>query len=200
MGKLLNIYCLLSNRRNIIIETMETVLELVRGDITKITVDAIVNAANTTLLGGGGVDGAIHKAAGPGLLVECRKLEGCRTSEAKITKGYNLPVKYIIHTVGPIWRGGKNNEEKLLSSCYYSCLNLAKVYTLKSIAFPSISTGAYRFPIDLAAPIALKTVKSFLEENPKIFNKVVFVLFSDKDYAIYYDLYKNWLTENKNFI
>ncbi|MDP2924605.1 MAG: O-acetyl-ADP-ribose deacetylase [Candidatus Omnitrophota bacterium] len=179
---------------------METVLELVRGDITKITVDAIVNAANTTLLGGGGVDGAIHKAAGPGLLVECRKLEGCRTSEAKITKGYNLPVKYIIHTVGPIWRGGKNNEEKLLSSCYYSCLNLAKVYTLKSIAFPSISTGAYRFPIDLAAPIALKTVKSFLEENPKIFNKVVFVLFSDKDYAIYYDLYKNWLTENKNFI
>lgn len=164
---------------------MQNQIELLKADITKINVDVIVNAANTTLLGGGGVDGAIHRAAGPGLLEECRKLDGCKTGEAKITKGYNLPAKYVIHTVGPVWYGGKNNEESRLADCYRSSLNLAKREKLKSIAFPSISTGAYRFPIELAAPIAIDTAKIFLKENPGVFDRVIFVLYSDKDFDIY---------------
>lgn len=175
-------------------------IELVKGDITKIKANAIVNAANTTLLGGGGVDGAIHKAAGVQLLEECRKLGGCKTGEAKITKGYQLPAEYVIHTVGPVWCGGKNDEQKLLACCYRSCLSLAGEYALKSIAFPSISTGAYRFPIDLAAPLALKTVKESLKENFSTLDVVIFVLFSDKDFNVYNNLCKKLLTENKNFI
>jgi O-acetyl-ADP-ribose deacetylase (regulator of RNase III) len=158
-----------------------------KGDITKIKTEAIVNAANELLLGGGGVDGAIHKAAGPELLEECKKLEGCETGLAKITKGYNLPAKYVIHTVGPIWQVGNNNEEEKLASCYKECLGLAREKGIESIAFPSISTGAYRFPIEKAAPIAIKTVKEFLKKDTSI-KEVVFVLFSDKDYNIYKDL------------
>ena len=158
-------------------------IEIVKGDITKIDVDAIVNAANHTLLGGGGVDGAIHRAAGPRLLEECKKLNGCLTGEAKITKGYNLPAKYIIHTVGPIWHGGKNNEPTLLRNCYLNSLKLAEKYHLKTIAFPAISTGAYGYPKGEAAKIALKTVREYLK-NSKI-NKVIFVLYTDEDYKIY---------------
>lgn len=164
--------------------------ELVKGDITGIQADAIVNAANRTLLGGGGVDGAIHRAAGPGLLAECAKLGGCATGEAKITKGYRLKAKFVIHTVGPVWAGGKNSEEKLLAECYRNCISLAQERGLKSIAFPSISTGAYRFPIRSAAPIALKTVKSHLEENPGTLEKIIFVLFSDSDLEVYRDAYR----------
>lgn len=160
-------------------------IDLLKSDITKLKTDAIVNAANTSLLGGGGVDGAIHKAAGPELLEECRGLGGCKTGEAKITKGYNLPARYVIHTVGPVWNGGKYREEELLASCYRNSLKLAKENSLKTIAFPSISTGAYRFPIEKAAAIALKTVKAFLEENPGVFEKVIFVLFSEQDLEVY---------------
>lgn len=164
---------------------MKTKIELIKGNITKLKVDAIVNAANTTLLGGGGVDGAIHRAAGPKLLEECRTLGGCKTGEAKITKGYNLPARYIIHTVGPIWHGGTAKEEELLTSCYRNSLELAKKHSLKTVAFPSISTGAYRFPIEKASLIAYKTVNDFLKENPGVFDKIIFVLFSDKDFGIY---------------
>lgn len=171
---------------------MKMQIELVKGDITKLKVDAIVNAANKTLLGGGGVDGAIHREAGPELLEECKKLGGCQTGQAKITKGYKLPAKYIIHTVGPIWQGGGAGEERLLASCYRNSLELAKKNNLRSIAFPSISTGAYRFPIEKACPIALKTVFEFLEENPNVLEKVVFVLFSDRDFQIYNETYTNY--------
>jgi O-acetyl-ADP-ribose deacetylase (regulator of RNase III) len=164
---------------------MKTRIELLRGDITKVKVDAIVNAANTTLLDGGGVDGAIHRAAGPELFEECRTLEGCKTGEAKITKGYNLPAEFVIHTVGPVWHGGDGNEEKLLRSCYSNSLELAKAYNLKSVAFPSISTGAYRFPVSRAASIALKTVKAYINKNPDSLDKVIFILFSDGDLQIY---------------
>ncbi|MDD5439934.1 MAG: O-acetyl-ADP-ribose deacetylase [Candidatus Omnitrophica bacterium] len=160
-------------------------IELIKGDITKVNADAIVNAANTTLLGGGGVDGAIHRAAGPGLLEECRGLGGCETGQAKITKGYDLPARYVIHTVGPVWRGGKAGEEELLASCYRNSLALAKKYSVKKIAFPSISTGAYRFPIEKAAVIALKTVQDFITQDPVVFSNVIFVLFSDRDLAVY---------------
>jgi len=162
-----------------------TKMELFKGDITKVDADCIVNAANTTLLGGGGVDGAIHRVAGPKLLEECKTLGGCKTGEAKRTKGYNLPARYVIHTVGPVWSGGNHNEEALLKSCYSSSLELAKKNGLKMIAFPSISTGAYRFPIEKAASIAIKTVKEFVEENSKVFEKVIFVLFSDHDLVVY---------------
>ncbi|MFA5338925.1 MAG: O-acetyl-ADP-ribose deacetylase [Candidatus Omnitrophota bacterium] len=164
---------------------MSTKIEIVQGDVTTLAVDAIVNAANKTLLGGGGVDGAIHRAAGPKLLAECATLGGCETGGAKITKGYNLPAKHVIHTVGPVWRDGKHNEPELLTSCYLNSLNLAKEHGLKTIAFPSISTGVYRFPIELAAPIALMTTQDFITQNPGVLEKIIFVLFSSQDFNIY---------------
>jgi O-acetyl-ADP-ribose deacetylase (regulator of RNase III) len=164
---------------------MKTKSGCIRGDITQMDSDAIVNAANKTLLGGGGVDGAIHRAAGPELLEECRGLGGCATGEARITKGYRLPARYVIHTVGPVWHEGKYREEELLASCYKNSLALAREHHLKTIAFPSISTGAYRFPVRKAAAIAVGTVKKFLEEQPGVFEKVTFVLFSDQDLEIY---------------
>jgi O-acetyl-ADP-ribose deacetylase (regulator of RNase III) len=159
-------------------------IELFRGDITQLQVDAIVNAANTSLLGGGGVDGAIHRAAGPQLLEECKTLGGCPTGEAKITKGYNLPAKYVVHAVGPVWYGGTNNEMQLLTGCYKNCFQLAKKNKLKSIAFPNISTGVYRFPKDIAATIAIREVKEFLEKNKK-FGKVIFAVFDEENLRIY---------------
>ena len=164
---------------------VETKIEFIKGDITRIKADAIVNAANTTLLGGGGVDGAIHRVAGSGLLEECRGLGGCKTGGAKITRGYDLPSRHVIHTVGPVWNGGKYHEPELLEACYRNSLELAKEHSLKTVAFPSISTGAYRFPIEQAARIALKTVKAFLEKHPGVFEKIVFALFSDRDLEIY---------------
>lgn len=163
---------------------MDKRIKIQKGDITKIKIEAIVNAANQTLLGGSGVDGAIHEAAGPELFEECKKLEGCETGEAKITKGYNLPAKYVIHTVGPVWKGGDNGEEEKLAACYRNSLILAKEKGIESIAFPSISTGAYGFPIEKAAPIAIGAVKKFLEKNTSI-KEVIFVLFSDDDFQVY---------------
>ena len=159
-------------------------IEIKIGDITKESVDAIVNAANTSLLGGGGVDEAIHRAAGPELLKECRTLGGCKTGQAKLTKGYNLPSKYVIHTVGPVWNGGNKNEEALLADCYINSLKIAKEQGIKTVAFPAISTGAYRFPIDMAANIAKESVKSFLSKNPEI-EKVIFVCFNKEIYDSY---------------
>ena len=160
------------------------IIEIVQGDITKQNVDAIVNAANTSLLGGGGVDGAIHRAAGPDLLKECRTLNGCRTGEAKITKGYNLPAKYVIHTPGPVWKGGKNNEPELLASCYRSCLTLASENGCKTVDFPSISTGVYHFPLEKASVIAISTIKAYLEDHPEI-ERVRMVCFDDKTKKYY---------------
>lgn len=161
-------------------------IKLVKGDITKIdSVDAIVNAANSSLLGGGGVDGAIHRAAGPELLFECRLLGGCKTGQAKITKAYRLPCKYIIHTVGPVWNGGSHNEDELLESCYRNSLTLAAENGIRTVAFPSISTGIYSFPVDRAAKIALNTVNDFLTENPGQFDTVMWVLFDGKTEAAY---------------
>lgn len=161
-------------------------IKTVKGDITKITdVQAIVNAANNSLLGGGGVDGAIHHAAGPELLAECRTLHGCETGEAKITRAYNLPCDYVIHTVGPIWYGGNNNEDKLLANCYYNSLKLALENDIRTIAFPSISTGVYCFPVERAAKIAVDTVHRFLQENPDSFDLVEWVLFNDQAASAY---------------
>lgn len=159
-------------------------IELVKADITKLTVDAIVNAANKSLLGGGGVDGAIHRAAGPELVAECRTLNGCETGEAKITKGYNILAKYVLHTVGPVWRGGGNNEKQLLAHCYTNSLNLAVNNNCKIIAFPNISTGVYGFPKNEAAEIAVYEVKEFLRTNESI-EKVIFVCFDQENYEIY---------------
>jgi len=164
---------------------MLTQIQLIKADITTLKVDAIVNAANTTLLGGGGVDGAIHRVAGPGLLEECKALCGCPTGQAKITKGYNLPARYVIHAVGPIWHGGGKQEKELLASCYRNSLQIAHARGLRTIAFPSISMGAYRFPIAMAAPIAVHTVQEFLFEYPSIFEKIIFALFSDADLSVY---------------
>ncbi len=162
-------------------------VELIRGDITSIDADAIVNAANSTLRGGGGVDGAIHAAAGPGLLAECVHLNGCQPGQSKITKGYKLKAKFVIHTVGPVWHGGLNDEEKLLASCYFTSLTIAKEKQLKIIAFPGISTGAYGFPIFLAATIAVNETERFLMKN-SFPEKVIFVAFNDESYEIYKEL------------
>jgi O-acetyl-ADP-ribose deacetylase (regulator of RNase III) len=161
-----------------------TKIDIVSEDITKVEVDAIVNAANTTLLGGGGVDGAIHRAAGPELVSECRTLGGCEPGEAKITRGYRLPARFVIHTVGPIWRGGKNGEAEILANCYRNSLRLAVENGIKTIAFPAISCGAYGYPIEAAAEIALKTTREFLASEDKI-DKVIFVLWGDDVYQVY---------------
>lgn len=161
-------------------------MKLVKGDITKIdSVEAIVNAANKSLLGGGGVDGAIHRAAGPKLLEECRLLGGCDTGQAKITNAYKLPCKYIIHTVGPVWNGGSHNEEELLADCYRNSLKLALTVKIRTIAFPSISTGIYSFPVERAAKIAVSTVNEFLKENPDKLDLVMWVLFDDETKKAY---------------
>ncbi len=162
-------------------------IELVLGDITTLKVEAIVNAANHSLLGGGGVDGAIHRAAGPGLLNECIKLNGCETGEAKITEGYNLDVHYVIHTVGPVWMGGINNEHALLASCYQKSLKLAKEHNIKTIAFPGISTGLYGFPKDQAAFIAVTETERFMKKNP-VPEKVYFVVFDVESQKSYQSL------------
>jgi len=155
-----------------------------KGDITKLKVDAIVNAANNSLLGGGGVDGAIHRAAGPELLEYNRRLGGCATGEAKISPGFNLPAKYIIHTVGPIWKDGNHDEDELLANCYKNSLEMAVENDVKTIAFPSISTGAYNFPLERAAKIAVNEVIQFLEKNDTL-EKIIFVCFDDKTINIY---------------
>ena len=159
-------------------------IELIQGDITKLEVDAIVNAANKSLLGGGGVDGAIHRAAGPELLEECKTLNGCKTGQAKITKGYNLPAKYVIHTVGPVWNRGKYNEDDLLTNCYRNSLKMASKHGLSTIAFPNISTGVYHFPKERAAAIAISTVGDYLRQDESI-QKVYFVCFDNDNYQIY---------------
>jgi len=159
-------------------------IRIFNGDITILQVDAIVNAANETLLGGGGVDGAIHRAAGPYLLEECEKLNGCKTGEAKVTKGYQLQAKNIIHTVGPIWKGGFSNEDQLLKNCYLNSLKIASELGLKSIAFPAISTGVYKFPFTLATEIAIDTVFNYTLNN-ELPELIIFVLFSQSDYEYY---------------
>lgn len=163
---------------------MKNRIEIHKGDITTLKVDAIVNAANTSLLGGGGVDGAIHRAAGPELLEFNRKLGGCETGEAKISPGFKLLVKFIIHTVGPVWNGGKNNEDELLANCYKNSLKLAVDKKVKTIAFPAISTGVYHFPLERATKIAVTEVKKFLEKNNSI-EKVKFVCFDEETYNVY---------------
>jgi O-acetyl-ADP-ribose deacetylase (regulator of RNase III) len=163
-------------------------IEIIRGDITKLKVDAIVNAANRSLLGGGGVDGAIHRAAGPQLLEECKTLNGCNTGSAKITKGYNLPAKFVIHAVGPVWHGGNRNEDELLASAYRTSLELATENKIAEIAFPSISTGVYGFPFERACKIALNVTANYLAENdyPEL---VKMVAFSESDFIKYRKIY-----------
>ena len=159
-------------------------ISIIEGNIVEQKVDAIVNAANTSLLGGGGVDGAIHRAAGPKLLEECKALGGCRTGEAKLTKGYDLPAKWVIHTVGPVWRGGNAGEDELLQSCYLSSLALAARQKLRTVAFPSISTGAYGFPVERASAIAVRTIAAFLA-SAELPERVIIVCFSHSDYRTY---------------
>lgn len=168
---------------------MKESIQIVQGDITKQEVDAVVNAANNSLLGGGGVDGAIHRAAGPELLEETRQIGGCPTGEARVSKGYRLPARWVIHTVGPVWRGGQAGEERLLAGCYRSSLKCALELGAKTVAFPSISTGAYGFPLERATEIALTEVKAFLENNPPL-EKVVFVCFGDKVLKIYQAIFE----------
>jgi len=162
-----------------------TAWTVITGDITKCDVDAIVNAANSSLLGGGGVDGAIHRAAGPDLVHECRLLGGCKTGLAKITKAYRLSARHIIHTVGPVWRGGNNGEPELLASCYRNSLELAQRHGLRSVAFPAISTGIYGYPMTDAAQVAAETVGQILRQDPSAFDRIVFVCFDDKAAALY---------------
>ena len=159
-------------------------IEIVRGDITKFDVDGIVNVANTTLLGGGGVDGAIHRTAGAELLAECRTLGGCEPGQAKITRGYRLPARFVIHTVGPMWRGGKHGEPETLANCYRNSLQLAVENGIKTIAFPAINCGAYGYPVEEAAQIAVKTTRDYLAAEDKI-DKVIFVLWSEDIYEAY---------------
>ena len=163
------------------------ILRAVKANITRLTLDAIVNAANSTLLGGGGVDGAIHDAAGPELLTACRKLRGCNTGDAKLTPGFKLPARYVIHTVGPVWYGGARNERQQLASCYRRSLEVGAEHGLASIAFPCISTGAYGFPPELAAPIAIATVKGLIEAQPSL-REVVFCNYSQDDFELYCEL------------
>ncbi|MEA2038260.1 MAG: O-acetyl-ADP-ribose deacetylase, partial [Thermodesulfobacteriota bacterium] len=167
---------------------MKKKVEIIEGDITEQQVDAIVNAANTSLLGGGGVDGAIHRAAGPELLEETRKIGGCPTGEARVSRGYHLPAKWVIHTVGPVWSGGNRNEETLLTDCYKNCFLAARELGVKTIAFPSISTGAYRFPLERATEIALTETKQSLETNENL-EKVVSVCFGQKVLKVYQDIF-----------
>lgn len=176
---------------------MKSKLAAIKDDITTLQVDAIVNAANSSLLGGGGVDGAIHRSAGKDLVDECRSLGGCKTGQAKLTKGYNLPAKYIIHTVGPVWQGGNYNEAEQLASCYRDSLQLAVDNQLTTVAFPCISTGIYNFPKAQAAEIAMKTVKEFLTANESI-KCVIFCCFCEEDYLLYQKLLDN--TSNPLFI
>jgi O-acetyl-ADP-ribose deacetylase len=166
------------------VKNSEGKIQTVRGDITALDVDAIVNAANTTLLGGGGVDGAIHRAAGPELLAECRTLGGCKAGKAKITRGYKLPARFIIHTVGPVWSGGGRGEAEVLAGCYRNSLQLAVENGIKTIAFPAISCGAYRFPVSEAAQIAVETTRKFLANNDKM-DKVIFVVMNDEILEVY---------------
>ncbi len=166
-------------------------LEIILGDITKVRADAIVNAANRSLLGGGGVDGAIHRAAGKELLAECRTLGGCQTGEAKITKGYRLPAAYVIHTPGPVWHGGVTHEAELLAACYRSCLRLAEAYHCRTLAFPSISTGVYRYPVDQAAVIAVREIKHHLAGNTGL-DTVYFVCFDEKTKKAYETALAEW--------
>ena len=169
---------------------MKAKIEIVQGDITKLEVDAIVNAANTSLLGGGGVDGAIHRAAGPELLEETRKIGGCPTGEARVSKGYNLPAEYVIHTVGPVWSGGNKNEEALLAGCYRNSLEAARGLKIQSIAFPGISTGVYHFPLKRATEIAMEETKQFLESDETL-AKVVFVCFGEEACTTYHEVYES---------
>jgi O-acetyl-ADP-ribose deacetylase (regulator of RNase III) len=166
-----------------------TTLKLIQGDITKLAVDAIVNAANPTLMGGGGVDGVIHRAAGAELQKECRTLYGCATGEAKITQGYQLPAKYVIHTVGPIWRGGKQNEAKLLANCYINTLTVAIQHGIKTVAFPAISCGAYGYPWQEAVEIAVLTTLAFIEKNTEV-DTIYFVVYNESLYDIYDNVLK----------
>jgi O-acetyl-ADP-ribose deacetylase (regulator of RNase III) len=169
-------------------------LTILQGDITTQSVDAIVNAANNSLLGGGGVDGAIHRAAGPKLLEECRKLNGCETGGAKITAGYKLPAKFVIHTVGPVWRDGAYDEDKLLIKCYRNCFDIARTHNIKTIAFPSISTGVYRFPVKLASRFAMQEITQQLETNWAL-ERVIIVCFDQTTYATYLTTEKELFNE-----
>jgi O-acetyl-ADP-ribose deacetylase (regulator of RNase III) len=166
------------------VKNRDSRIDILRGDITKLEVDAIVNAANTTLRGGGGVDGAIHRAAGPELLAECRTLGGCEPGEAKITRGYRLPARFVIHTVGPVWHGGNRGEPETLANCYRNSLQVAVENGIKTMAFPAISCGAYGYPIEEAAKIAVKTTREFLA-NDSMIEKVIFALFSEDLYQAY---------------